>query len=157
MTDIIKDKLIPLADGSLVESDVLRIVEKIQEYDENLVLKYCPPSVADLTDAPYALFEKCKDGIERLVFYIWELNDTVIERIYLADNNHRNVQAAIDKNNAKVKYDINKRYQEKLEECGDIVKSYLKSPKGRWAFKKDDGTKVILDDDCNKKAKVKRA
>ncbi len=146
MSDSIKDKLIPMADGSLVESDVLRIAEKIAEYDDNLRLKYCPPSVASMTDAPYALFELCRDGIERLVFYIWELDERVLERIYLADNAHRNVVAAVEKNNEKVKNDIQRRYEEKLAADNDIITSYLNSPKGRWSFKQPDGTKVTLDD-----------
>lgn len=146
MADSIKDKLIPMADGSLVESDVLRIAEKIAEYDDNLRLKYCPPSVADMTDAPYALFERCRDGIERLVFYIWELDDRILERIYLADNAHRNVMDEVEKANEKVKADIQRRYEEKVAEDADILKSFLNSPKGRWSFNQPDGTKITLDD-----------
>lgn len=151
-----KDSLVRLSDGSLVEQDVLRIVEKITEYDPNLKLKYMPPGMASLNEAPYALFEACRDGIERLVFTIWTLDDSILERIYLADNTHRNVQAEVDKNNAKVKADIKRRYEEKLAADGDIFKSYLKSPKGRWSFRKDDGSKITLDDDCNKKHKKSR-
>ena len=145
----VKGRLIQLADGVLVEHDVLGIVQQIQEYDPNLRIKYVQNP--ELGDAPYALFELCKDGIERLVFYIWKLDGSIMERIRAADNARQNVLHVIERNNESVRHQLNKRYREKLMEGNDIVVSYLKSRKGRWTFQNDKGQLVQLDDAENGK------
>lgn len=146
----VKGRLVEMSAGVYVESDVLNVVEKIKAYDPNLRVKYLAQH-GQVTDAPYALFELCKDGVERLVFNIWTLDNTVLERVRAADNAVNNVLHVVDANNASVKHQLNQRFQEKLAEGSDIVVSYLKSPKGRWTFSSESGKLVQLDDSTNAK------
>lgn len=123
-----QEKLIEFAEGVYVERDALRIAEKIQEYDENLRLKYCA-EYSSISDAPYKLVEVCKDSVERVVFDIWELDDRVIEKLYAADNRVQNISDMLDVVNGKAKADENRRYKELQDEATEIAHSILKSPK----------------------------
>jgi hypothetical protein len=150
-----KKRLIELADGSYVESDVLNIVEKIRAYDSNLRVKYCDPALAELNDAPYKIVELCPDGIERIIFYVWKLDETVLERIYAADNAHNNVLVNLDNVNLIAKKAQERRYEEVRLEDQDIITSYLKSPKGRYSFKRrEDDALVTIDDQEGRRHKV---
>lgn len=123
-----REKLIEVSKGIYVEADALRIAEKIQEYDPNLRLKYCanPDSISD---APYMLVELCRDGIERVVFYIWELDDRVIDRLHQADNQRLNVISEVEAANALAKKESNRRYKELHDEATEIAGAIAKSPK----------------------------
>lgn len=151
MVDV-KKRLVELAEGVVVEQDALNIIQKIQDYDDSLIVKYLDPARADFRDAPYAIFEKCPDGMERLVFSVWELDDRVIERLYAADNCRHNVQAQIDHTNAIARKEEYQRFQEKRLEEQDILVSYLKSPKGRYSVPGKNGP-VVLDDDPNRRVR----
>ena len=145
-----KGRLIEMGDGSLVESDVLRIVEKVREYDENLVVKFIPPHAASVTDAPYAIFERCRDGLERLVFSVWKLDDTILERLEAADTQRHNILVDMDGRNLKVKQAKQQRFKEELLGASDIMASMLRSPKGKYSFpveNSDGSRKVITVDD----------
>lgn len=149
-----KGRLIELSDGSYVDHDTLRIVEKIREYDPSLVVKYLNSELMDnIGDAPWAIFETCKDGIERLVFTTWELDDRVIERIYNADNQRHNIIAAINNNNENVRKHQKQRFEERSLELKDIVTHVFDSSKGRYSFDLD-GKHVEIDDDPNRRTKV---
>lgn len=126
-----RERLIQLADGVYVERDTLRIAEKIQEYDPNLRLKYCAQPES-LSDAPYKLVEICKDGIERVVFDIWELDDRVIEKLYAADTRYQDINAMLDSANEKAKKDENRRYKELQDEANEIAHSIFKSDKDTY-------------------------
>lgn len=132
-----KARLIELSQGVLVEEDVLGTVRKIQEYDPNLRVKYLAQH-GTVTDAPYAIFELCPDGIERLVMYVWQLDDRVMERLYAADNQRINILKALDDHNTKVKADEKRRYREEMEEAKDIVEHVIASPKGTYSFNTQD-------------------
>ena len=149
-----KGRLLEMANGSYVEADVFRIVEKVREYDSNLRVKYIDPSQSDLTDAPYAIFEVCKDGLERLVFSVWELDDRVLERLEAADNNRHNVLVDMNGHNLRVKEAQNQRYKEKMLEAHDIFRHVLASPKGTYSFPAE-GKIVTIDDSGPAKVKLK--
>lgn len=142
----LKRRLVRMADGTLVERDVLNIVEKIRAYDPNLRVKYCDPSRAEFGDAPYRITEICKDGIERQVFSVWELNDLVLERLYQADSQRLDIIGAIDLANYKADLAQKQRYRESIDEAHDIVQHYLKNSKTTFSFVNDEGEKVIIDD-----------
>ena len=143
----VKGRLIEMSDGTLVESDVYHIVQKVAEYDPNLRIKI--PRNPEMTDAPYALFELCPDGVERLVFEIWELDDRVVDRVRYADTQKRNVLLDLDGNNLLAKRTQRRRYEEKKLETQDIITTMLRSPKGRWTWKSDEGKLVQFDDSVN--------
>jgi hypothetical protein len=152
----VKGRLIEMSEGVYVEADVLRIVEKVQEYDPNLRIKYVNGN-ANVADSPYALFELCPDGIERKVFDIWVLDDRVLERLEAADNQRHNILVDLDGRNLLVKQARERRYKEKMMENHDIFASVLRSPKGTYSFpvENPDGTKKIVTVDDSGPAKVK--
>lgn len=134
MTDDTKQRLIELAEGVYVEADVLNIVGQIQDYDSNLRVKFLRPGVGDVSDAPYAIFEVCPDGLERLVFTVWELDQRVMERLYQSDNQKHDILGRLDKANDKRKADAQRRFSEFMEEARDIAKHIIKSPKTEYSI-----------------------
>lgn len=149
-----KKRLIEIAEGTYVEHDVLNVVEKIRAYDPNLRVKFCDPQRAEFGDAPYKIVELCPDGIERIVFDVWALDDTVVQRIYAADNAKNNVLVDVDNNNLLAQKIQDRRYEEKRLESNDIVKHIFASNKGRYSFPREDGAIVHLDDDPNRSHRV---
>lgn len=129
----VKQRLIEMADGTYVEHDTLRIAERIQEYDPNLSLKYCA-TPDNLTDAPFILVELCKDGIERIVFEIWELDERVLEKIYAADNQYQSIEDMLTKTNEQAKKEQNRRYTELKDEQDAIAEAIIKTDKETYTF-----------------------
>lgn len=153
-----KEVLVKLAEGVYVERDTLNIIEKIQEYDPRLRVKYVDPARSDINDAPYLLVEECPDGIERVVFYIWKLDERVLERLYAADRYKHDILGSIDTNNRLLQENEQQRYREQILEAHDMVESYLKSPKGRYSMTDPlTGTKFKLDDQPGVRPQVERA
>jgi hypothetical protein len=151
----VKKRLIEMADGSYVEADVLNVVEKIRDYDSNLGVKYCDPALASADDPPYKIVELCPDGIERVVFGVWSLDETVLDRLYAADNRRTNVLLDIHGNNLLAKKEQERRYTEKRLEDQDILIHYLRSPKGRYSFRRrEDDALVVIDDQEGRRHKV---
>lgn len=145
--------LVRLDDGQFVERDVLNIIEKIYHYDPNLKVQYLEEA-ASLGDAPYRIIERCRDGQWRTVFYVWQLDERVLERLYAADTQRHNVLGRMDAHNASLRKDQERRYEDKRLEQVDIAKHVLASPKGRYSFTYD-GKWVEIDDDPLRQAKVR--
>lgn len=154
--DEVNQRLVELADGSLVENDVLNIVQKIKNYDSNLRVKYVDPARAEFGDAPYRVTEICPDGIERLVMEVWQLDERVFERIISADNSRNNVLLSVDNANLLAKKIQERRYEEVKLEDQDLITHYLQSPKGRYKFRRrHDEALVTIDDDPTRHHSVK--
>lgn len=116
-----------------VEEDVLRIVQKVSEYDENLRIRYLPPDrVINPSQAPYALVERGKDGVWRIVFYIWELDDRIMDRIVAMDTFKQDVLGNLDKNNQKARDTVKKEGEELREEAREKTKAIIDSPKDTY-------------------------
>lgn len=117
-------KIIDLGDGVLCEEDVYRIVERVRAYDSNLDIIALNPNHKDidLTDAPYVLVEKCKDGQWRPVANFWQLDETVMQVVESADMQKRDIEAAIRGANIKARAAEARRYEDFREEAKDIVK-----------------------------------
>lgn len=143
-----------MAEGVYVERDVLNIAEKVYEYDSNLKIKACNPSLADFDSAPYILVEKCKDGVERIVFNIWDLNETVLERLYASDTQKNNILVDLDGNNLIVREQQNQRFKEAIGESHDVLTSMLKSNKHKWTYKDSVTGNLVTFDDREKVTKV---
>lgn len=129
-----KERLVELAQGVLVERDVLGIVEQIQEYDPNLYVQFCDPDRAEIGDAPYRIMEHCRDGIDRVVFYAWRLDGSVLDRIRLADTQRIHVIENLEKKNAAAKKEMLRRYQDKREAEQDIIRHLVASHKVDYTF-----------------------
>lgn len=148
--------LVRVSEDCFVERDVLNIVEKINDYDPNLKVQYLNPDRASSPgDPPYQIIELCRDGVWRLVFGCWELNEQILDRLRYADMQHQDLLAAIDKKNAEVKRDQNRRYRDSMDEAKDIVAHVLRSPKGRYSIPSADGDGVVLIDDTVPEKRIK--
>jgi hypothetical protein len=147
-----KGHLVKIDHDTFVERDVLNIVQKIQEYDPNLKVQYLGES-ATVGDAPFRILEWCKDHQWRICFYAWKLDQTVLDRIWLADTHFHRVLERLDASNAAVKRESLRRYREKIGEAKDITQHIVASPKGRYSV--DLGNKVLkIDDDPQRKYQV---
>jgi hypothetical protein len=101
----------------------LHIAERIKEYDPNIEILCLDPARADsVTEEPFIIAERCKDGVLRTIFRCWELNEFVLTRIQLADGTRFNALESIEKTEEKVRQDNQRRYEEKMAESRDIVK-----------------------------------
>lgn len=147
MTFDVKKRLVELSSGAYCEDDVLRIVERIREYDPNLNVKYCDPDTAQMTDAPYIIVELCPDGIERTIMQVWDLDARILERLYAADTKRHDILARLDVNNAAAKERQQRRYKEEvLGEAKDQTLAILRSPKGSYSLPGPvSGTQTVFD------------
>lgn len=132
MDNYTRQRLHEISDGVLVEEDVLRVVDKIREIDPNLRIKYNPDPEAGITEAPYRITEICRDGIERIVFDVWELDDRIIQRIHQADVLKFDIAGQIDRNNALARRNKQKRFEEVKAEAKEIAGAIAKSPKDSY-------------------------
>ena len=153
-----RPNLIPLPDGNWITRDALGIIQQIQEYDENLKVQYLDPSRADdPKDPPYRIMEFCRDGQWRMVFGVWQLDGSVIERLRRADMQRQDLLKAIDDHNAKIQLERNRRYEEKMLEAADIVEHVVKSNKGRYTIPaQDESGETVLIDDTAPSKRIKR-
>lgn len=146
------DGMVKLDESTLVEHDVLNVIQKIMEYDQNLKVQYLERA-AKAGDAPWRIVERCNDGEWRVIFYTWEINETVLDRIRMADCHMVDVLSTVDQHNASLRQREGRRFQERMGEAADITTHVLKSSKGRYTFK--DGDKLVtIDDDPKPSWKV---
>lgn len=129
----VEKKLVDLGGGVLVEQDVLNVVEKIRAYDPNLTVQYLDPGRADaLYDTPYQIMEECPDGLRRPVMGVWVLDESVLERIYACDRKRVDVLRNLDANNAAIRLQEQRRYDEEVAAVSEMVQGVLKSPKDTY-------------------------
>lgn len=85
-----------IVDGMMVERDALRIAEAIRDYDENLVVLCLDPNtVSGISDEPFVVAERGADGVLRPILRAWQLDENVLQRIYLADNHKFNTYQSL--------------------------------------------------------------
>lgn len=145
--DLDREHLVELSEGVLVEQDVLRVVQKVMEYDPNIKIQYLNHAAA-LGDAPYRLIERCKDGEWRTIFYVWTLDDRVLDRLRAADCHSVDVLSNIDANNASLRQKEGRRFREEvMGEAKDMVMSIISSPKGRYSLPVGEDRILHIDDD----------
>jgi hypothetical protein len=144
------------APGSFVEDDVLGIVDWIRAYDEDLDVMCLDPTRMDITpdDPPYIIVEHCRDGVIRIVFRCWTLDERVKERIIAADTQTTDVLSALDAANRATRAAQERAYQDSVGEAKDIMLHIFKNPKTTYRFRNLDGELLTVEDD---KGVVKRA
>lgn len=138
------DNMVNLDEATVVQQDVLNVIQKIYEYDSNLKVQYLERAAA-AGDAPWRLIERCNDGEWRVIFYVWELDERVLERLRAADCHMVDVLSSVDTHNANLRQREGRRFQERMGEARDLTAHIIKSPKGRYTFK--DGDRLITVDD----------
>jgi len=132
-----------VVDGHIVERDALRIAEAIAEYDPNLYLLCLDPARAEgITEEPFVVAEKTKDGTLKPVLRAWKLDDEILLRLYNADTQKKDVLANLLKMEEQQKLDAQTRYQEKRDEAKDILQ-HLAGMKSRFSVR-DSNTGELL-------------
>ena len=132
-----------IVDGNIVERDALRIAEAIQDYDENLTLLCLNPERAEgITDEPFIVAEKGKDGVLRPVLRAWKLDDEILSRIFNSDTYNRDVYNDLESLEAAGRRERESRYEEWREEAEDIVK-HIAGMRSRYTVK-DSNTGDLL-------------
>lgn len=136
-------------DGMVVERDALRIAEAIRAYDPNLVLLCLDPNhVQGVSDAPFVVAEKGPDGNYNPVLRAWVLNDTILERIYLADSQKVDGWGNLVKMEETIQKENQRRYQETRESTMDLVKHIIKDRGSQYSVKDEKtGETVTFFDD----------
>lgn len=128
-----KKRLVELATGEWMEEGAYEIVRKIQDYDPNLRVQYLDPARGgDITDAPYRILELCPDGIPRVVFTVWELDERIIERLHRADTQKGNILHGLDGSNLLAEKQRHRRYEDEEDALKEMVADVLRSPKDTY-------------------------
>ena len=146
-------------DNMLVDKKMHEIAQKIDEYDEQLCILCVDPDTCGFSEAPFVLAEvvNTPEGPQVFkVFEFWELNDSVLERLYASDTRRVDVLAEIDKNNKKIRDEENRRYREKMESQIDVVASIIRSTKSSYTYIDEDrNAKITMYEDRPPKVEPK--
>lgn len=95
-----------------VDDDLYGIVSEIKRLWPNLTVQYLDPDRAGLSDPPYRIVEHTQTGPVQ-VMAVWALDSTVLDRLHMSNSQRVDIEALVDKENARVKA------QEKAKEAED--------------------------------------
>lgn len=137
-------ELVALANGAIVERDVLGVVAEIErKWPGQFRVQYLDPdSSFGATEAPYQIVEHSqKDGRDYVVLQVWELTTETIHKLEAMDTNYVDVQGIIDRTNAKVRRDQLKVHQERMDDAHEKAAAVIKTNKD--TYKLTDGDRKI--------------
>lgn len=137
-----------VVEDMIVEKRMHDIVEKIKDYDDRLEVLCVDPNTCAFAEAPFIIAEVTGNQIFK-IFECWELNESVLERIYLADTKRVDVLLNMDKSNERVRLDQERRYQEKRDASRDLVSAIAKGmeTKSSFSYRRETGEKVTFYED----------
>lgn len=134
-------------DDFVVEKNVLDVIDRIRDYDPNLDVLYLNPDrFSEAFDAPWVIIEKCKDGQVRKVFDVWEMNDSVFEKLVACDTMRGDLLLSIDAHNTRLREESQRRYDDKRHEASDKFAHLLAHPKTTYTLPTSDGEVLTIDD-----------
>lgn len=140
---------VPVSDGSFVTERAMRIVEIVRDYDPNLDVEWVPREHRIPGDDAIRIVDTTKSGLARLVMSFadeTELDERVIERLFLADATKQgDVLAQLEARNAAVKAVELKAYLDQKEAGLDLMTHALRSPLGRYSYRRASGEKVTFE------------
>ena len=146
--------------GELVEvpSDLFKIKDEIEYRWTNLKVQYLDPDRAGVVDPPYRIIEVTPTGPVQILA-VWELNSLVVDQLHMM-NSHAgiDVQAELDKHNAKVRSSKAYEHDQVNGERADISASAVTHfGKGKLQFNyiNDTGEKRVIQDGHNGSKEVK--
>lgn len=132
-----RDAGLAVVGGVLVERDALRIAERIKEYDPNLTLQYLEE--AERADQPpFRVIEHCRDGVDRVAFTAWVLDERLIQRVAMGDNARKDLDRILTEANRKAKEAQKQAFRDSLVEANDITQHVIRSPKVRYTVRLND-------------------
>lgn len=144
-------KFVTLPDGSLIERDVLGIVQSISErYGQRVRIQYLDPNqIAGISDAPYRILEYVQEtdtvpAHYEVLFSVWQLDQRVLDQLALMDT-HKNfsILAEMDKEYEREQRRIQKEADDQFEEALELSKAAFRTDK-TFTFKDDQGNLVKL-------------
>lgn len=144
-------------DGQIVETDALRIAEKIHDYDHNLNLICADPDTASFSTAPFMVVCRNTDGSYYCVLEAWQLDDRILERLYNSDQRKSNVMDKLESAEARHRKLKEDRYKERVGDGLEMGITALKSGKSTYSFKNEDGEHVEMRDSSPINAVIDRA
>ncbi len=134
-------------DGQIVEKDALAIAERLKEYDPNLEILCLDPMKSGLNEAPFVICGIRPDtGALYKIFEAWELNETILERIYHSDQHRFDAISRVESMEAMQKRLRENRYQDKAAENMEIVAAAVRNTKSSFTFKNDQDELVTIHD-----------
>jgi len=140
-----------MIDDMIVEKRAHAIVERIKDIDDSLEVLCVDPDMCPFSEAPFVLAEirQTPEGPRAFkVFEFWELNDSVVERVHLADSKKHDILDIIDKHNKKIRDDIRSAEREKYEAKKDLVKHIIDNTKSSYSYIDEDRrAKITIHDD----------
>ena len=145
-----KDDFIMVGD-MMVEKRAHAIVERIKDIDDSLEVLCVDPDMCPFSEAPFVLAEirQTPTGFRAFkVFEFWELNDSVVERVQLADSSKHDILELIDKNNKKIQDDLKSAARERSESKKDLVEHIIANTKSSYSYiDPERNAKVTIHDD----------
>lgn len=140
------EDLLQISPNVSVERGVSDVVDWIRDYDPNLDVLFLDPLKADSPfDAPWIVVEHCRDGKTRLLFSVWDMNESVKARIYSADTTMVDIDTLITRENEKAREKQAKKWEDERGEAADLMKAAVKAPT-TFKFKNTKDELVTLDD-----------
>ena len=137
--------------GELAEvpDDLLGIVKEIYRLWPNLRVQYLDPDRAGLSDPPFRIVEMTQQGPVQ-VMAVWCLDQTVLDKLHMSNGQKFDIEALVDKENAKIKAAQEAKNQEELGAASDLLVSMQNQfNKGKMAFQytNDVGEKRVVRED----------
>lgn len=129
---IVEKKLVQIAEGYVVEEDMLGVIAEIQRLWPTLSVQYCDPALAEAFDAPWRIVENCPDGLQRPVMEVWELDNRVLERIAAVDTQKVDLLASLDNINNDIRQAHKRRFREEIAAVSEMVAGVLRSHKDTY-------------------------
>ncbi len=126
-----------MVEGVLVQGDALRIAERIHEYDSNLTLQYLEDAER-ANQPPFRVIEHCKDGVDRVAFTAWVLDERLLQRVYHGDNARHDLDRILTEANRRAKDRQKQQFRDSLAEANDITQHVIKSPRVRYTVRLND-------------------
>ena len=136
-------------DGQIVERDALRIAEAIRDYDPNLVLLCLDPNREHaLSDEPFVVAEADSQGILHPVLKAWILDDHLLDRIKLADQQKVDGFKRLLAMEQEQKKQNDYTYNQQREATKDLVGHIVSDRKSKYSFRDErtDDLVTIFDD-----------
>ena len=134
-------------DGCLVERDALYITEKLMDYDPDLRVMCIDPDNPNVTfaDAPFVVVKLMPNGTMQRVLEAWQLDDTVVQRVYMADGQRNNQLDQLIKLEQQKKAEKERADKEVMGHNHQIFQGALANEKSEYTFKKDDKLVTVSD------------
>jgi hypothetical protein len=138
-----------MIDGHMVERKAHAIALKIQEYDEDLQLICLDPSNENVsfTEAPFMVIRNKGNDVYERVLEAWELDDRILERLWLSDGRKNDQLDILAKMELAKKKEEKDAWNEKKWQNHELFAAAMANPKSSFSYKNEEGELVTIKDD----------